>query len=212
MKKFTLLSLLFCISLFSFAQNYIYDLNQTGFAIGATIAFPEDSTIYGIIPSYTWDGKLTAGLALSQEFAKDFDETASSFAQYISYLFLKKELSNNILNIGANSSYQFTNYSEDSDLKSSVFNLGLGASMKFNHEADFNFTLGTHVSWGSLNLKYNEFDESENLTQYGFYGNLLFKKFYVQPAVSFVDILDETNSSFSISIGYIFGEKQEPQE
>ena len=60
MKKFTLLSLLFCISLFSFAQNYIYDLNQTGFAIGATIAFPEDSTIYGIIPSYTWDGKLTA--------------------------------------------------------------------------------------------------------------------------------------------------------
>jgi len=50
---------------------------------------------------------------------------------------------------------------------------------------------------------YNDFDESKNLTQYGFYGNFLFEKLYVQPAIYFVKILNETNSSFSISVGYI---------
>ena len=211
MRKFILLTTLFCVSFSSYAQNYIYDLNQSGFALDASVALPEDSTVYGITPSFTWDGKLTAGVGLFEDSAKDFDESATSFIPYINYLFVKKELSNNILNIGVNSSYQFTNYSQDSDLKSSVFNIGLGASMKFNHEADFNFTLGSQVSWGRLNLTYNDFDESENLTQYGFYGNFLFEKFYVQPAISFVKILDETNSSFSISVGYIFDNNQQQE-
>ena len=142
MRKYILLSTLFCVSLSSYAQNYISDLNQSGFALDALVEFPEDSTVYGISPYYTWDGKLTAGLGLFEDSPKDFDETATSFIPYVSYLFVKKELSNNILNIGVNSSYQFTHYSQDSDLKSSVFNLGLGASMKFNHDTDFNFTLG----------------------------------------------------------------------
>ena len=117
---------------------------------------------------------------------------------------MKKTLGENLLNIGVNSSYSTTNYSDTSGLKSNIFAFGLGASMKFNLSDSFDLTLGTNVSWGSTTIKINSEKESENLTGYGFYGNFLFNKLFVNPQISIVNIVDESDSTFGISVGYIF--------
>ena len=204
MKNLITICTIFCTSLSLFAQNYIYDQNQSGFTLEAFASFPEDSSAYGLNPSYTWNGRLTAGLAITEQSFDNVDTKATILSPNISYLFLKKTVGENLLNIGINSSYSTTSYSDLNNLKSNAFDIGLGASMKFNLSDSFDFTIGTNVSWGSLTVKLNSEKDSENLTQYGFYGNFLFDKFIIQPQVAFVNILEESDSAFSISIGYIF--------
>ena len=204
MKNLFTICTLFCATISLFAQNYIYDQNQTGFTLEAIAAFPDDSNAYGINPSYTWNGRLTAGLAYAKQLFDNVDTQATSFTPNISYLFLKKTVGEHLLNIGVNSSYTTTNFSNSSDLKSNLFDIGLGASMKFNLSDSFDFTIGTNVSWGSVTFKINSEKESENLTQFTIYKNYLFNKFFVEPQISIVNIQDESDSAFGISIGYIF--------
>ncbi|MDC1029697.1 hypothetical protein OAR07_00240 [Flavobacteriaceae bacterium] len=204
MKKLITLSAIFFTSVSVFAQNYIYDLNQTGFSLEALAGFPEGSNLYGINPSYTWNGRLTAGIGIFYEFIDDYYLNAEIYAPNISYLLFKKELDQNILNFGINSSYQITKSSSPNNLSSSNFNIGIGASMQFNLDDNFKFTLGTGFSWGSIKVKNGSFEDTQGVTLHGFYGNLLFNKFFVQPQISFIDIFYESLSSFGISLGYLF--------
>ena len=108
---------------FPFWQNYIYD--QTSLVLHLKLLPPSlKIQVLMVKSSDTWNGRLTAGLAITEQSFDNVDTKATILSPNISYLFLKKTVGENLLYIGINC-YSTASYSDLNNLKSNAFDIDL---------------------------------------------------------------------------------------
>lgn len=72
MKKLLFTTLLCIAAIYVSAQNFLFEDGKSGPHIGGQIGFGKGSTILGLSPGFTWDGKVTLSLTGGHERNNEF--------------------------------------------------------------------------------------------------------------------------------------------
>ncbi len=198
--KILIISLfLFVFSIEIYSQNIFFKENESGFHVAGQFSSSDGSTLLGIIPGYTSNGKLTIGLALGFEENSSADISSTAIRPFISYLALKQGNSNPV-SVALNAGYQYNTFSDFDGLTASTILLGAGIFHQINAGNNFDLIPGGSVGWGRTTVKFQGSTEGESAINYGLSLSGKFNKFYVTPSLTFSD----GNSNFDLLLGIIF--------
>lgn len=200
MKHFFTLLLLIGIITGINAQNIFFKEAESGFHVGGQFQSSNGTTLLGIIPGYTSNGKLTFGLGIGFEDFNGLLGSSTAVFPFISYLALKQDDSNPV-SVAINGQYQYNTFS-DLDLTANTISLGAGIYHQIAAGNNFDLIPGGGVGWGRLTLKDTTFGGSESSSGITYRLSLSgkFNKFYVTPNLLFSD----GNSQFVLQLGIIF--------
>lgn len=181
------------------AQNIFFNKDERGFGVAGQVSSSDGSTLLGLSPNYTLNGKLTFGLTLGFEENSSEDISSTAIRPYMSYLVLKQDNSNPI-SIAMNAAYQYNTFSDFDGLTANTILLGLGIFHKINAGNNFDLIPGGSVGWGRTSVKFQGLSEDESAISYGLSLSGKFNKFYVTPSLTF----SQGNSRFDLLLGIIF--------
>lgn len=181
------------------SQNYLFNENESGFHVFGQFTSNEGSSLIGISPGYTFNGKLTMGLTLGFEEDNESDFSSNAIRPYIDYLVLKQD-NNNPVSINLYGAYQHNNFPDFKDLKVNTVNLGLGIFHQLNLGTNFDLIPAGGVGWARSTANLWGASESESGINYGLSLTGKINKFYVTPGLSF----SNGDTIFNLVLGVIF--------
>lgn len=189
------------ISVTSYSQNYLFDVNSSGFSIGGQLTSTDGSTLFAVFPAYTSNGKLSVGLGIGYESNNRIDVHSSAIKPNFSYLVMKQGENENPVSVALNGSYQFNTFSKPKGQTAST--IGFGGS--FHHKIQVSETVqiipGAAVGWNRVSVRRDgAYSGDDSGIVYGLLGTLKYKKLYFEPAIYFRD----GNSIINLSAGLIF--------
>ena len=186
--------LLLCLMASQIKAQVLFDQGISGFDLGVQVTSTKVSTLVGISPSYTVNGKVSFGITLASESLKDFDLNSTAVRPFLSYLAVRQsdELPLNVTTFAA---YQYNTFS-DLDITANSFDLGIGISHKIEGKVKI-FPTGS-VRWNKTT--YSQLLSDYTGISYSLYLTMLFAdKFYVEPALRF----QNGDSVFSLFLGLL---------
>lgn len=180
---FTLFLLLMTVC--CYAQNYLFNENQTGLNFTGRLSSFDDINVYGFNAGFTISGKLTLGVDLELRNGEIFDN-ARSFSPYLNYLLVRQNNDSQPISINLYSYYKNLK-NPDYESKSKFFGLGLGCYKSFYLKNNTTVIPGSTVEWshGTLDLDGNKYSGSNIV--YGLNITGKFNNFYLTPGVLFTN-------------------------
>lgn len=191
----TIALVLFSISLFS--QNILFDQGQSGFHASAQFTSHDGSTLFGLAPGYTSNGKLTFGILIGTESNDDINSTVVK--PFLSYLLVKQGENDMPISVSADIGYQYNTFS---DLDLTAGTVGINAGIYHRIEASDIVAIipGGTVGWSRTTFNLNNNTTSDSGITYGLQASVLINQFYFTPYLTF----SSGDSIFSLLLGYIF--------
>lgn len=184
-----------------YTQGYYYELGQNGFTMGGSISSNNGSTLFGVIPSYTFNGKLSMGLGLGISDSNDFGSSSTFVGPFINYLVVKQGEKDIPLNVGLGGGFQHSTYKDIDDLTANSINVHCDISHVV--ETSHNLKIIPFVGFTYVRSTVN-IDDFENISgsalSFSVGGDLVIDKFYIAPAIGFLD----GESYFVLSFGMNF--------
>ncbi|MDQ6482571.1 hypothetical protein [Dyadobacter sp. LHD-138] len=201
MKISILTAFLALITFCSFGQNFLLERGQSGAHIGGQLGFGKGSTILGISPGFTWDGKLTLSLTGGHERNNDYGITSNSIKPSLSYMVVKQDNEGIPLSVSLGASYQFNFFPDDKDLKAHTLGLDVGLFHRLYLNDQISIIPGALVGWAQTTAKYTGYEDEKVSGVIGaFQTSLLVNQFHITPSVQF----SKNATVFNLLIGYIF--------
>ena len=197
--KNNLILLILFLSSSLLSQNILFENNSSGFHLAGQISSNNGSTLIGISPGFTSNGKLTIGVTLGLEENDNLEGSSTAIKPYLSYLVMKQG-NDNPISVALNASFQHNTFSEYDDLSANTVGLGAGLFHQIKAGKNFDIIPGAGVGWGRRTVKIFESSESDSAISYGLNVTAKIKKFYVTPSLTF----SEGNSHFDLIFGIIF--------
>lgn len=185
----------------TFSQNYLYETGTSGFHISGQIGTSKSSTLLGISPGYTMNGKLTFGLTIGAENFSELDLNSTAIRPYLDLIPLKQGENNSPISLNLGVHYQYNSFPKISGLSVSTF--GFSANLLHTIESG-NSTLivpSIGVGWDRSTLNLLGITSSENTIGVGLSTAAKINNFYVEPMVSF----RKGGTQFGVSIGVVLG-------
>jgi len=180
---FTLFLLLAAVC--SYAQNYLFNENQSGLNFTGRLSSFDDIDVYGFNAGFTINGRLTLGVDLELRHSDVFNNKRS-FSPYLNCLLVRQNNENLPITINLHSFYKNVK-NTDYDTNKRSFGLGLGFYRSYNLKSNISIIPGGTLEWssGSLNL-YGD-DHSDSNIVYGLNISGKFNNFYLTPGVLFTN-------------------------
>lgn len=201
MKRSILTVLLFLLTFSVFGQNFLFESGQSGAHIGGQIGFGNGSTILGLSPGYTWDGKLTLSLTGGHERNNDYDLTSNSIKPSLSYMVVKQNKEGIPVSVSLGASYQYNFFPDIKNLKTHSIGLDVGLFHRLYVNDQVSVIPGALLGWGQTAAKYSGFDaEKASGVMGALQASLLVNKFHITPSVQF----SKEVTVFNLLLGFIF--------
>lgn len=181
-------------------SQVLFETGTSGFQLETQFSNNDGSTLIGILPSYTANGKVSFGIGIGFESNDVLDVNSTSVRPLISYLPIRQGENDMPISVAVTGSYQYNTF-PDFDFTGNSF----GISMDIYHEivASRNlkiFPAGS-VGWSRTTFNSNTVLEDYTGIGYGLQATLLFaRKFYVAPTL----FLSEGDSNFVLTMGLLF--------
>lgn len=183
------------ISLYS--QNILFDQGQSGFHASAQFTSHEGSTLFGVAPGYTSNGKLTFGITIGTESNDDLNSTV--IKPFLSYLLVKQGENDMPISVSGDAGYQYNTFS-DLDLTAGTIGLDVGIHHRIEASEIVSIVPGGTVGWARTTYKLGNSTTSESGIIYGIQASVLINQFYFAPYLVF----STGDSIFSLVLGYVF--------
>ncbi len=201
MKKrlITLLLVLFSIS--SYAQNYLFEDGESGAHIFGQIGSFQGTTVLGIAPGYTWNGRTSFSVTAGRERNDDWDITVFDLKPYLSHMILKQNEDDMPISFALGAAYQYSFSPDDKDTKVHTYAFDGSIYHRLYLSENVSIIPSGMVGWGKTFVKETGYDsESSSAVTYGVQASALFRNFHITPNVQF----SRGNTIFNVLIGAIF--------
>lgn len=200
MKNILILILVF-IGKILLCQNYLYESDHSGFHIAGQLGSSSGSTLLGIRPGYTYNGKTTLGLVIGAEHLSDVGLNTTAIRPYIDYLVLKENDNDAPVSLNLGAHYQYNSFPKQSGL--SLSTIGFSINLLKNIEAGNTLLLPSiGVGWDHSTLNLFGITASDNTIGLGISMAAKFNQVYIEPLVS----IKRGGAQFGLSVGLVFGE------
>lgn len=169
----------------TFSQNYLYETGTSGFHISGQLGASKSSTLLGISPGYTMNGKLTFGLTVGSENFSELDLNSTAIRPYLDLIPLKQGDNNSPISLNLGVHYQSNSFPKFTDLN--IYTTGFGINIL--HEAELSeynkIVPSIGVSWDRSTVNLLGVRASTNSLGINLSTVMKFNKVYLQPLVSF---------------------------
>lgn len=196
MKSIIILFALFIFSISSFAQGYLYDVDQTGFSLNTAYLNNDGFGSFGLLPAYTWNGRMSVGLLLNRLSDTNSDFGSTKFGPLLSHIMIKQDEEVPV-SMGLVASYTFDSYDE-SETKGNTLSAGASLHHELVLSDKISIIPGGSVSWVRTSTRGGFSRGSVNDTETGLFITLKGKSAYLEPAVKF----SEGNSFIGAGAGF----------
>ncbi|GAA5225251.1 hypothetical protein GCM10025777_58820 [Membranihabitans marinus] len=184
-----------------YSQGYFYDLGQNGFTMGANISSNNGTTLFGVEPSYTLNGKLSMGLGLGISDSNDFGSSSTFVGPFINYLVVKQGEKDIPLNVGLGGSFLHSTYKDIDDLTVNIISVHCDISHVVETSYNLKIIPIVGFTWVRSTVNIDDFANiSGSALGFSVGGALVIDKFYIAPAIGFSD----GESSFVLNFGMNF--------
>lgn len=207
MKKYSLSLLIAMIAVLGnvYSQGNLFFTGQNGFHLSGQITSSKESTLIGVAPAYSMNGKFTFGLGIGFEDSKYYDLSSTAISPFIGFLALQQGVKGSPINLSLGGKYQYNIFSDVDDF--SINTIGLNVSLSHIIESSTNLKIAPIVGLGwsrsTAILYYSPgFKDSTSISGVGFGFGLSFiiNQMFITPVVNFSD----GESQFTLLIGYTF--------
>lgn len=187
----------------TFSQNYLYETGTSGFHISGQLGASKSSTLLGISPGYSMNGKLTFGLTIGSENFSELDLNSTAIRPYLDLIPLKQGENNSPLSLNLGVHYQFNSFPKLPDLN--VHSLGFTINLLHEFEmSKYNKIIPSlGLSWDRTTLNLLGIKESTNTIGLGVSTTAKLNNFYLQPLVS----IYKGGTSYNLSLGFTIPNK-----
>lgn len=183
------------------AQSIHFDEGQNGFSLFGQLASNNGSTLVGITPGYTFNGKLSLNLGVGSESFDGLNMSSTAIISNISYLVLKQDDHNNPVSVQIGSSYQYNTFSNVDNLNYGTSSLYAAVYHEINTSSDIRVIPGAAVGYSRSRVNFENVNlGSVSAVTYGLNVSVNINDFIIQPALLFRD----GNSVFHLQLGYVF--------
>jgi len=201
MLKHVLLFLCLIVSSSIYGQNYLFEEDQSGFSISGLLSSSNGSTLTGIFPGYTLNGKLSFELGIGYESDNRSNLSSTSIRPGISYLVMKQDEYNNPVSVGLFGVYQYNTFSDLDGVTTNGIQLGGAIYHEIYTSDEVSVIPEAIVGWTKQTASIQGIDfVSTTGVYYGLAGTVKFKNVYLRPSLFFSD----GSSRFALSFGFLF--------
>jgi hypothetical protein len=180
---FTLFLLLMTVC--CYAQNFLFNENQSGLNFTGRLSSFDDINVYGFNAGFTINGRITLGVDLELRNGELFGE-AYSFSPYINCLLVRQNNESKPISVNLLSYYKNIKYPIDG-LSENGFGLGLGFYKSFYLKNNTTIIPGGTLEWSSNSLDPYDKKYLESNIVYGLNITAKFNNFYLTPGVLFTN-------------------------
>jgi hypothetical protein len=182
-----------------FAQNYLFEPNSSGFHIAGQVSTSSTSTILGIRPGYTFNGKITIGLVVGSENITDLNLNSTAIRPYLDFLALKQDRDIPLsLNLGVH--YQYNSFPKIPGLTFNTIGFSVNALHSFDVGGNTQLIPGIGIGWDKTTVSLVGYSGNVSSIGFGLSTAVKFNNFYLEPLVSF----QKGGTQITLSVGVIF--------
>lgn len=197
--KTTFLLLLLVVTGELLSQNYLYDKGTSGFHIAGQLGASRGSTLLGIRPGYTFNGKTTIGLVVGSGNITDLDLNSTTIRPYLDFLALKQDRNMPMsLNLGIH--YQYNSFPKIPGLTFNTIGFSLNALRSFDVGGNTQLIPSIGIGWDKTIVSLVGYSGNVSSIGFGLSTAAKFNNFYLEPLVSF----QKGGTQFSLSVGVTF--------
>lgn len=193
---------IFLIGLFQgnlISQNYLFDSNSSGFHIAGLLGASTESTLLGIRPGYTFDGKLTLGLVVGSENISDLDLNSTAIRPYIDFLALKQGENDVPISLNLGIHYQHNSFPKVPGLIFNTFGFSLNVLHAFEVNQNTSIIPSLGIGWDKTTVSLSGYSGNVSTVSFGLSTAAKFNNFYLESLISFY----KGGTQFNLSLGII---------
>ena len=196
MKTISIIVLIGLIQGTLFSQNYLFDSKSSGFHIAGILGASTGSTLLGIRPGYTFNGKLTTGLVVGSENITDLDLNSTAIRPYIDFLAIKQEENDVPVSLNLGIHYQHNSFPKVPGLNFNTFGFSLNVLHTIEiSNASIVPSLG--IGWDKTTVSLSGYSGNVNAVGFGISTAAKFNNLYLEPLVAF----HKRSTQFNLSVG-----------
>jgi len=183
-------------------QNYLRPIDSSGVNIDLQYSALSNFNIYGILPSYTINGRIDLGIGYGYQKHKTNSSTTLSNHSYnfsVGYLLLKQGHNNKPINLNIEASYQINNFTDHDDAGKEYKQL-LGFSFLRKNSDLFSLLINYEIAYRKpLATNHIPLRPDGTISNTFSFTCLLWQKVKISPSFSF-----DSSNQLNLLIGYLF--------